>query len=200
MNENAREQRDTPIGVSNVEIREGSGRTRISGYAAVFFREGNDATEYAPKPAPSGFRTRERIKPGTFARALQENQEVVALFDHETHNLLGRTSAGTLELEEDDAGLRYTITTADTTIARDVVENIRAGNLQGSSFAFVARKETWEENEAGEAIRTLEDVDLYDVGPVVNPAYEGTSAEAAERGATRLQKARAKKRIVKVVL
>lgn len=181
------ERRSTPLDLSSVEIRESGKKPKISGYAAVYYDSRNKGTEYTV----DGFR--ERIAPGAFKRAIQENQDVVALFDHDTSKLLGRSGAGTLELESDGRGLKYTIHTADTTIARDVVENIRAGNLQGSSFAFRVKKESWEEGDDGEHIRTVQDVDLFDVGPVTNPAYPATSTEAAGRGAQRLAKAAAKK-------
>ena len=194
--EHIEERRKTPISMAPIEAREDGKRPRVSGYAAVYYRKGDTATEYRP---PGGFT--ERIERGAFDRALRENQDVVALFDHDTSHLLGRTGAGTLQLESDERGLHYTISTADTTIARDVLANIRAGNLTGSSFAFVVRKEEWEELEDGTAIRTVQDVDLFDVGPVTKPAYDGTSTEAAAaRGSLRLAKARARKAIDAVTL
>jgi HK97 family phage prohead protease len=69
------------------------GKSKISGYSAVFDRLSEDL---------GGFR--EKIKPGAFKNALA-GSDVRALFNHDSNYILGRESAGTLQLHEDSKGL-----------------------------------------------------------------------------------------------
>jgi HK97 family phage prohead protease len=79
-----------------------------------------------------------------------------------------------MRLAIDAKGLRYEIDVPDTQMGRDVVTMIGRGDLSGSSFAFIPKRVTWIEEET-RLIRVLEDVQLYDTGPVTYPAYEATS-------------------------
>jgi len=146
----------------------------ISGHAAVFNQE------YVLWDSP-GYRVVETVKPGTFKRALREKQDVVCAFNHSPDHILGRSSAGTLSMSEDDTGLAFTNTPPDTQLGRDLVTLIKRKDLRGCSFAFTVTKDTvTEETVDGQTIRTrqIEDVDLYDVGPVTYPAYTGTDVSA----------------------
>lgn len=149
----------------------GDGPPTISGYAAVYFRENDSSTEYRLWPGAV-----ERIKRGAFD-GVMKTADVRALFNHDPNQLLGRTKAGTLKLSVDDVGLRYEVTPSDTNSYRDVVELLRRGDIDGSSFQFAAR-DSWEKVD-GKEIRTIEEVTtLLDVGPVTFPAYTGTTSSA----------------------
>lgn len=154
---------------AKIETR-ADGAKVLSGYAAVFHRQGDPGTEYELWRGCV-----ERIAPGAFARAIKERHDVRGLANHEPSQLLGRLPAGTLRLVEDTVGLRYEIDLPDTQIARDVAVSIERGDLTGSSFAFRATVVQWTE-EADIEVRTLVDLDLYDVGPVTYPAYAATTA------------------------
>ncbi len=145
------------------------GQQTLTGYAAVFYRAGSPGTEYVMWTDLV-----ERIRPGAFDRALQERQDVRGLFNHGADCLLGRLSSGTLRLSVDDVGLRYEIDLPDTQTAKDVAALVSRGDLSGSSFTFGANKTEWDDTGTV-SVRTLIDVDLYDVGPVTFPAYVGTS-------------------------
>lgn len=90
--------------------------------------------------------------------------------------MIGRIKADTLELRQDDHGLRVRINAADTTAGRDIVESIRRGDVDQMSFGFVIRQEsvTRKGGPDGEDLRVLEDLDLFDVSPVTYPAYPQT--------------------------
>jgi hypothetical protein len=158
--------------VQGIKIRAKSGENPgISGYAAVFNQHYD-----------SGWFV-ETIAPGAFSRALKEKQDVRCLFNHDANNLLGRTKSNTLRLAEDRSGLHFDCDlNPDTRIATEVHAMVDRGDLDGCSFAFMVRKQTWtEETDAnGKTVdqRIIEDVDLYDVGPVTYPAYESTSVGA----------------------
>jgi HK97 family phage prohead protease len=123
----------------------------------------------------------ERILPGTFDRAIRDSHDVRALANHDKNQLLGRTSSGTCRLSVDEIGLRYEIDLPDTQAGRDVGTSIQRGDLDGSSFSFVPTRVSWVE-EGRLMIRQVEDVDLYDVGPVTFPAYAGTSSGLRSEG------------------
>ena len=110
--------------------------------------------------------------------------DVVALFNHESEMLLARTKdgEGTLTLNVDDKGLYFEFEALNTTMGNDVLENIKAGNIRGCSFAFTVSEQKVEEFADGTCLRTILKIDkLYDVGPVVNPAYEDTEVEACKK-------------------
>lgn len=147
---------------------------KITGYSAVF------GVNTEIQTFMGSFK--EQIQKGAFKRAIRERHDVRALRNHDPDNLLGRLPAGTLELSEDNTGLYIEVDTPDTVVGRDTVESIRRGDLSGMSFAFIVRKEKWVNGENGEAdLRIIQDVDLYDVGPVTYPAYVQTTADVNSR-------------------
>ena len=86
---------------------------KIEGYAAVFDQLSEEMW---------GFR--EKISPGAFEGTIGED-DIRALWNHDPNYPLGRNRAGTLELEEDDKGLRVQILPPETSYASDLVESIR---------------------------------------------------------------------------
>lgn len=151
------------------QMRAKDGAPGIEGYASVF-----------NEPYDMGWGLIETIKPGAFTRALREKQDVRCLFNHDANNLLGRTKAGTLRMSQDGTGLHFDCDIdPEVSLAADVQRMIQRGDLDGCSFAFQVTKVTWREEKGADgrmiSYRDIEDVDLFDVGPVTYPAYEGTS-------------------------
>lgn len=162
------------------QVRDGLKVTRaegkppvVNGYGAVYWRAGDPGTEYWLWDDMV-----ERIVAGAFERAMRED-DVRSLFNHDANIVLGRNRAGTLKLRTDERGLIYEATLPDTQLARDqVLAPIDRGDVSGSSFMFTTRKVVWiEELREGKRIyiRELHDVQLWEVGPVVFPAYAGTT-------------------------
>lgn len=168
------ERRYTAATTASVEMRDGDSGV-IHGYGAVYY-DGTPATEYQLWPG-----TVERIMPGAFSRAVNQKDDARALFNHDTNMVLGRVSAGTLRLVDDNRGLRYEIDPGETSVYRDVREFIKRRDVQGSSFAFVVTDEQ-PRKENGVRIREIRGVELFDVGPVTFPAYESTSTGIRARG------------------
>ncbi len=156
-----------------IATRDGSDEpTHITGYAAVYY-DGTPGTEYVVGTM------RERISPGAFDRAIAEQSDVVGLYNHSMDNLLGRSSAGTLAITTDDHGLRYSITIDPTDPDHQrILPKLKRGDVRGSSFAFMPHDggDTMSRNADGQIIREISSVELFDVGPVTSPAYEGTQA------------------------
>ncbi len=150
---------------------------RLSGYAAKFF-----SSTLINKGATNQFR--ETIAPTAFARALREKADVRMLRNHDYNYVLGRTKSGTLRLSTDNVGLFFDCNLPDTQDARDLHTIIGRGDMDQCSFAFKAVKDEWgdsddyDENGARIPLRTLRDVDLFDISAVTFPAYEDTSVSA----------------------
>ena len=146
----------------------------ITGYAAVFYREADPGTEYQMWEDFT-----ERIQPGAFDRAIAERHDARGLYNHDTANLLGRVSNGTVKLTVDKVGLRFEIPIDDNDPDHQrVVAKVERGDLTGCSFAFANATSEWEERTEGEKtvhVRNISDLDLFDVGPVTHPAYEATA-------------------------
>jgi len=166
------------------EVRAGPDgeKTSLIGYASVFY-DGTPATEYRIFDDLI-----ERVAPEAFDRMLADaNWDIAGLFNHDANMLLARRSAGTLRLSKDSRGLQYILDLGPTSISRDVAAFVERREIVGSSFSFTAdsvRGQRWEEN--GEtSIRTLTDLDVFDVGPVTFPAYEGTTATTAAAASRR---------------
>ena len=152
------------------ELRGDDKNPVIFGYAAVFYN-GAPETQYEIWDDYV-----ERIHPGCFDRPIREKHDVRCLFNHDSSSLLGRTISETLRLAVDAVGLFYECQSnpADPDHTR-VHEKLRRKDVSGSSFQFVPTAWTIRE-EGGVTICEITDCDLYDVGPVTYPAYEGSTS------------------------
>jgi len=160
-------ERERRIGTIAVEARaEGEPRT-LTGYAALYGAE-----------ARIGGLFREVIEPGAFRAALARKDDVRALWNHDPNHVLGRSTAGTLVLTEDERGLRYTVTLPDTQTGRDLWVSVQRGDVSQSSFAFAVDAEEWRDQRSDMPLRVVKDVHLFDVSAVTYPAYDETSVAA----------------------
>lgn len=132
----------------------------------------------------------ESIAPGAFNESI--SGDVRALYNHDDSLILGRTSAGTLELKDDSHGLwgRIKINRNDTD-AMNAYERIKRGDVTGCSFGFNIESEETEYRDDGTVHWTITKVNpLYEVSPCVFPAYGATtvSARGAELDAMKKRK------------
>jgi len=150
-----------------MENAEYEGNT-IRGYAAVY----NSDSEWM-----GGFY--EQIEAGAFDSVL--DNDVRAYFNHDENLLLGRVSSGTLRISTDKRGLFYEVDLPNTTYANDLVELMKRGDVNQSSFAFLIEKDRWEQRD-GITYRIIEKVSrLLDVSPVAQPAYPDATSELKTR-------------------
>jgi hypothetical protein len=137
---------------------------KIVGYAAVFDKPSEDM----------GFI--EYVRKGAFKNALSRS-DARALFNHDTDTIpLGRQSAGTLVLKEDDNGLYYEITPPDTQSARDLMTSIDRGDIKESSYGFTVAVDEWDYSDKDMVKRTIVEIEeVFDISPVVFAAFNDTS-------------------------
>lgn len=150
-----------------MESAEYEGQT-IRGYAAVY----NSDSEWM-----GGFY--EQIAKGAFDEVMDNDTR--AYFNHDENLLLGRVSSGTLRLSSDERGLYYEVDLPNTSYAKDLVELMKRGDVNQSSFAFLIDRDRWEERD-GKTYRIIEKVSrLLDVSPVAQPAYPDATSELMMR-------------------
>lgn len=114
----------------------------------------------------------ERICKGAFKKAIERNDNIRLLLNHNWDRDLGGTKDGNLALTEDNIGLHARATISD----KEVVEKARNGSLVGWSFGFKDR-EVENSVEKGIPTRDVKDLDLFEVSILdrtKTPAYEGT--------------------------
>lgn len=132
-----------------------------------------NAVERLSKPITERLGTfRERVKAGTFKKALKRAEDIRILSNHEWSKDLGGIRDGNLHLDEDAIGLRAEADIYDA----DVIEDAKAGNLVGWSFGFYPI-ESRDTSEDGMPIKELIDIDLKEVSLLNRkhiPAYDGT--------------------------
>ena len=141
----------------------GDHQPRLVGHAAVFNSLSEDL---------GGFR--EKIAPGAFAATIK-TADVRALWNHDPNFVLARTKSGTLRLREDERGLWFEADLLDEPFERSLIKKIERGDITQNSFGFrvMPDGQNWA-MEDGALIRTLTNVDLFDVSPVAYPAYTQT--------------------------
>lgn len=142
------------------ELRAAEGAKIARGYAALF----NSETDI-------GGYFREVIAPGAFKDAIKG--DIRALVDHDTGRVIGRSTAGTLRLEEDEKGLSVEIDLPDTSDGRDLAVQLERGDISGMSFGFRVTHDEWDET-GDTPLRTIHALDLFEVSAVAFPAYPDT--------------------------
>jgi HK97 family phage prohead protease len=157
------ERRAVPL-----EVRaKDDGAPQIIGYPIRF-----DALSH-PLGFP-GMQFRERIAPDA---EIEFIPDLVADFDHDSAYTLGRQSNNTLAISVDREGVRAIIDPPDTQWARDLMVQIRRGDIAGGSFAFSVMDggDEWKRDKDGERTRTLNRIQVSRVSVVSDPAYPSTS-------------------------
>ena len=141
----------------------------VRGYASTFepyvLFEDEDGTQY-----------KEVILPTAFDEA--DLSDVVFRIDHEGA-VYARSSAGTLEVGVDEHGLYDRADLSKTARARELFEDILAGNYPKQSFAFTVREDSYDKETHTRTIHKIAKV--FDVSPVSFPANPTTDLGVATR-------------------
>lgn len=127
---------------------------------------------------------REIIAPGTFRNAIQKafeaDQDIDLIVDHDVKRILSSTANNSLLLEEDDIGLRFEAIVSDTSWGRDFYALIKDGIIKGVSFGMTVNEDYWNYLEDGTALRTIVDINLFEISVLKTPAYSRTLVEARD--------------------
>jgi hypothetical protein len=166
--------------VSEIRAEQEGGKTYLQGRAASFGVMSHDLGGY-----------REILAEGCFDSALAApDADVVHTVNHDVNRVLGRSKSGTLTLSTSRKGLNYRTLLPQTGYARDMVELVKRGDVNSSSFAFTIADdgEDWSDvpdpEQEGKrcALRTVTRIEkLHDVSTVCSPAYPGTVAAITDR-------------------
>lgn len=162
---------------NNIEIRATNSTPVVSqdsrtveGYAVVFNSRSEDLGFY------------ETINPAAITEEVLKRSDVFCLFNHDQDKVLARSKYGTgsLQLQLDEQGLKYTFQAPNTDIGNSLLEYLKRGDIDSSSFAFTVStdegSEVWTTGTDGRQYREILKIDeLHDVSPVWNPAYSSTS-------------------------
>lgn len=147
----------------------------LCGYAAVYYSTGDPLTQY-----DIWDEMYERIMPGAFDEFMANpTLEATCSPDHDDRQLLGRRSSGRLTLTSDERGLFYSVPfDPDDPDHQRIAAKVRRRDVVGSSLRFIAHEERWlRDIDTGAVVREIVKADVLQLGPVTDPAYDGTSAE-----------------------
>lgn len=156
----------------------GDGRT-LEGYAAVFDQATRIDGQFD-----------EIVKRGAFRKTLAERNPVMQ-FDHGNDKRTGSAPIGSIrELREDDNGLLVRARLFDNDLVEPIRQAVEGQAIRGMSFKFRAVRDEWMDADGqrlssddladrlsdGEQVtREIREVELFELGPVVFPAYDQTS-------------------------
>lgn len=142
---------------------------RVEGYALLFNTDSNPL-------GGGGFIERIAV---TALDGVLEKSDVLCLMNHdERRGVLARyrDGQGSLRLQIDERGLKYSFDAPNTALGEELLESLRRGDISESSFAFSVQDETWDKKEDGTYLRTILKFErIHDVSPVYYPIYEDTS-------------------------
>lgn len=124
----------------------------------------------------------EVVAAGAWAETIKAG-DIRSMLNHSIDRLLGRTKAGSLRLEDRDEGLRYEVdVNVDDPLAMSAHAQVARGDIDGSSVWFRVVREEWTEpteaNGLERPLRRILEAQLFEVGPVVFPAFEQTTSSA----------------------
>jgi len=190
--------RSVPFTVTRDDANEGDGRN-FAGYGAVF----NSPTRIDSWEGTFD----EVIAPGAFRKSLRERTPKFQ-FDHGHHPLIGSVPIGVIsDIREDDNGLFVEARLGQHILIDLIREALETGAIDGMSFRFSVVRDEWRDAEGklvkpedldealwtgsrGVLLRTLKEVKVAEVGPVVWPAYADTTAGVRSAGIVEIDGAR----------
>jgi HK97 family phage prohead protease len=150
----------------------GDGLT-LEGYAAVF----NEPTRI--KNRFEDFT--ETIAPGAFARAIRANPRPIMQFEHGLDPQVGHAPIAAIQsMREDARGLFVSARMHENWSTKPIMDAIKSGAISGMSFRFNAEGDQVEWSDDLDS-RTVIDLDLHELGPVVFPAYAASTVTLRSR-------------------
>lgn len=163
------------LGINVNDVDEESKELKLQGYVAT------DASSHILGKEGKK-KWREIIAPGTFrnaiAKAKRLKESIDLLADHDAKKILASTSNNSLKLEEDEVGLYFEATVSPTSYGKDLYVLVRDGIIKGLSFGMKVLREDWSLAADGMPLRTISEIELFEVSALKTPAYPTTLLEA----------------------
>ena len=138
---------------------------RVSGYGVVYY-DGSPGTEYKQGKYIT------RFMPGSVRTPAGD---IKSYFNHDPNLVLGRTDNGTLRISMDGRGVRFEVDLPATSYADDLRVLLARGDVKGSSVSVDIPGDQWKRVD-GNYVREIHDATMFELGPVTDPAFAGTSA------------------------
>jgi len=169
MNQQTNQNEIRTLPIHGLETREkGEKQVKITGYAVVY----DEFTEIRDIWGDVFY---ERITQDALKRTIEDGHDIFALRNHNWDHVVGRTGQN-LTLQSDEKGLYFELIPPNTTLGRDVTEEVRSGLVTQCSIGFRVLNQEWEERD-GDWFRTITELELYEITLTPIPAYTSTSAE-----------------------
>jgi HK97 family phage prohead protease len=167
---NKRETRTIPATELRITPLAPDGTRTISGTAIVFGQRSQDLGNFV-----------EIVAPGAVTNTLSSGQNVLLLNNHNSSQPIASTASRTLQLTTDSKGVSFTAK-LDTrqSYANDLALSIESGVTSGCSFGFITLDDSYTD-DAGTLVRTLNQIDLFELSVTVSPAYLQTVVDVRSR-------------------
>jgi uncharacterized protein len=167
---NKREVRTIPAKEIRITPLATDGTRTISGTAIVFNQRSQDLGRFV-----------EVVAPGAVTKTLSSGQNVLLLNNHNSSQPIASTASRTLQLTTDSKGVSFTAK-LDTrqSYANDLALSIESGVTSGCSFGFMTLDDSYAD-DAGTLVRTLNQIELFELSVTVSPAYLQTAVDIRSR-------------------
>ena len=122
----------------------------------------------------------ESIAPGAFTKSL--GNDIRCLTDHDTRLVLGRTTAGTFEVRQDEIGLygKALVNPKDQD-ALNTEARVDRGDVNQASIGFNIINQDSEIRDDGSVHWTIREIELFECSVCTFPAYEETNIFARSK-------------------
>jgi hypothetical protein len=123
----------------------------------------------------------EVILPDAITQELIDSSDIVMLYNHDEDLVplaRSKNGKGTLKIMLTEDGVDFSFTVRKTSLGDEVLEAVRAGDLESCSFAFAIAEggEAWSKLQDGTYMRTITKIELLrDFSIVPFPAYQATT-------------------------
>jgi HK97 family phage prohead protease len=118
----------------------------------------------------------ERVNPTAVTQTLSGKPDIRLLNNHDSSQILARTTSGSLQLSTDSNGVNFTaLIDTRSSHANDLAISLERGDTGNCSFCFRCNKDSWKD-ENGVLVRTLEDISVSELSIVGDPVYLQSSS------------------------
>lgn len=164
---------------SDLEMTENGDEMHVKGYAN---RYSDSSKVMIRKDSITGEVRKfiERVADGVFSRAISEATDIQFLVEHKEHKILSSTADNSLRVNADEQGLYLDATIIPTSYGKDNYTLLKRGVRKFMSIGMFVRDDSWIPPTDGSDIwiRIINDIRLFEISLVRNPAYANTELEA----------------------